>query len=78
MGRRVVGGPSGQGQGRTEECGHIRSKGRQGGIGVGCGAADGACVRKACMLNRERESAVRLRMPGRCCAEMVKLCVAAM
>ena len=49
-----------------------------GGIGVGCGAADGACVWKACMLNQERESAVRLRMPGRCCAEMVKLCVAAM
>ena len=49
----------------------------RGGIGVGCGAADGACVRKACMLNRERESVVRLRMPGRCCVEMVKLCVAA-
>ena len=45
---------------------------------MGLGAAVGECARKACILKRERESAVMLCMPGRCCAESVKLCVAAM
>ena len=42
--------------------------GRGGVVGsVGC------VLRKACMLNRERESAMKLSEPGMCCADTVKL-----
>ena len=32
----------------------------------------------ACTLKQERESAITFCLPGRCCAEVVKLCLAAM
>ena len=71
-----VGGTGGQGKGGLEVGHHIHSKGRQGRMGVGLGAAARDCARKACI--KTRESAVMLCVLGRCCAESVKLCLAAM
>ena len=57
--------------------GHFYMQGREGGRGVGWGEACGACDRNTCMRNRERESAIRLWVPGMCCADTVKLYLAA-
>ena len=50
--------------------------GRDGGEVGGC--SWGVCPEGLHIKTRERESAVMLCMPGRCSAESVKLCVAAM
>ena len=52
-------------------------KGREWGRGVGWGEACGACDRNTCMRNREGESAILLWVPGMCCADTVKLYLAA-
>ena len=60
-----------------EEVPHIRSNGSERGMGHGWGEARGAWLRKSCMRKRGSESAMLLCIPGMCCAEISKLCLAA-
>ena len=53
--------------------GHMLSKGRQAGMGVGCSAALEAKFRNTCMLKRDNASAIWLACPGIWVAETVKL-----
>ena len=57
--------------------GHFSMQGREGGRGIGWGEACGACDRNTCMRNRERELAIILWVTGMCCADTVKLYLAA-
>ena len=63
----------GWGQRLCEKELHMLPKGNFCGMGVGWACAWGASCRKACMLKRDKASAIAFCNPGKCLAETVKL-----
>ena len=56
----------------------LSMKGSEGGRGVRLREACGACVQNTCMQKQERESAIMLGVPGRCCTEIFSYKIEAM